>query len=152
MRRCANIYIGEDRIILEPLGFLNGVWYGGVPTHRLPHSATAAEILAELEPTLAEGQQPKLPIDLKVLQKPLLAATGEKTWRAVSRAFACVDVEETDAELVFSPWVPDLGGFSGSGKDWRCDKSNPQEKETAFRTAAAIAIEAQNLHNPPPLS
>jgi hypothetical protein len=107
--------------------------------------------LAELALALTEGQQPTLPIDLKALLKPLLVTAGEKTWRAVSRAFACVDVEETEAELVFNPWVPDHGGFSGSSKFWRCNKSNRAEKEAAFRAAAVVAIEAQNLHNPPPL-
>jgi hypothetical protein len=152
MRRCAHIYIGEDRIILEPLGLLNYVWYSGAPVHTLPHSARVEDILAGLEQTLAEGQQPTLPIDLKVLIKPLLTASGEKTWHSICRAFASVSVEETETELVFSPLVPIRGAFSGSGKYWRCDKSNHQERAAAFRAAAAIAIEEPNLHNPPPLS
>jgi hypothetical protein len=152
MKRSAHIYIGEDRIIIAPLGLNNCAWFHGAPVHSLPHSAPVAEILTELDLALPRGQKPNLPIDVKVLTKPLLTASGEKTWHAVCRSFACVDVEETATELVFSPLVPVRGAFSGSGKYWRCDKSNRQKKEVAFRAAAAIAIEEQNLHNPPPLN
>lgn len=152
MKRSASIYIGEDRIVLEPQDYSpEGSYHPGEPIITLPHSASVAEILAKLEVTLASCKQPTLPIDVKAIVRPLLAATGDKTWHAVCRAFANVDVRETDTELVFSPWIPHHGGFSGSGKDWHCDKSRQSDVVAGFRTAAAVAIEAQNLHNPPPL-
>ena len=111
-----------------------------------------SEILEAVDRTFAACQEdaPE-PKDYKAVMQPLLAATGEKTWHAITRSFACVDVEEVDGEIIFSASTPEKGSFIGTGQDWRCNLTDRGDMAAAFRAAAAVAIEAQNLHNPPPL-
>ena len=154
MKRGATIYIGEDRIIMCPdHPGTQGGHFSGPPIHTLAHSASVEKILAELDETLAECKLVSPPIDLKAAGQPFFAATGEKTWHAISRSFAYIGVsEEGDDGLVFFSGFPEKGGFLFQTEaHWRCKKSSRTDMATAFRAAAAVSIEAQNLHNPPPL-
>ena len=155
--RHIQIYIGEDRIVLQPCHKFkhkhgNDGRICGPPIFRLAHSATVIEILTAIDQTFAACQEdaPE-PTNLKAVMQPLLAATGEKTWNAVTRSFAYVSVEDADGEFVFSPSNPDKGTFLGTGQYWRCNPADRGAMAVSFRAAAAVAIEAQNLHNPPPL-
>jgi len=155
--RHIQIYIGEDRIVLQPCHKFKHK-YGddgricGPPIFRVEHSAAVSEILAAVDQTFAACQEdaPE-PTDLKAVMQPLLAATGEKTWHAVTRSFAYISVEDVNGEFVFSPSIPDKGAFLGSGQYWRCNPADRDDMAAGFRAAATVAIEAQNLHNPPPL-
>ena len=153
-RRSADIYIGEDRIVIQhnDSGIYGG-HFGGTPLRTLDHSSPVKKILTELKQALTEcALGVPVPQDLKAVGMPLLAATGEKTWHAITRSFACVHVEEEKEELVFSPWVPEKGSFWGTGSYWRSSKTSLADIAEAFRAAAAVAIEAQNLRNTPPLT
>ncbi len=153
IRRSTHIYLGEDRIVLQPRDTSpTGPGFAGAPIHSLAHSASIEEILTELEKTLADCKMIPEPNGeaFKKLVDPLLAATGEKTWHAICRAFANINVQEEPGELVFSPWIPHYGWFSESRKYWRCDKTDRQEMGSALLAAARIAVEEQNLNNPPP--
>jgi len=155
MRRGAAIYIGEDRIIICPVHpGTQGGGFLGPPIHKLAHSASVEQILAELEHTLAECKLVPPPSDLKAAIQPFLAATGEKTSHAVSRCFAYIGVsEESEDGLVFYSGFPEKGSFLfRSESHWRCKKSSRTDISAAFRAAAAVSVEAQNLHNLPPLS
>jgi hypothetical protein len=68
-----------------------------------------------------------------------------------SHAIRGVSVVELAGELVFSALVPEKGAFVGAGQDWRCNPTGRAAMAAKFRAAAAVAIEAQNLHDPPPL-
>ncbi len=157
MNRNITIFIGEDRIIFRPRHKFRHKYgddgrYCGPPIFRIAHAATVSEILEAVDRTFAACQEdaPE-PKDYKAVMQPLLAATGEKTWHAITRSFACVDVEEVDGEIIFSASTPEKGSFIGTGQDWRCNLTDRGDMAAAFRAAAAVAIEAQNLHNPPPL-
>lgn len=156
MSRAADIYIGEERIVLQPSDQVvpNSGHRAGSPVRTLPPSASLESILTALLQALADSREVQsLPVDPKGLLKPLLNATGEKTWQAISRAFAYVGVhEEGDDGLVFFSGFPEKGAFLfRTEAHWRCKKSNRVEMAAAFRAAAAIAIEEQNLGNRPRL-
>jgi hypothetical protein len=154
MRRAATIYIGEDRIVMCPNHpVTQGGSFSGPPIHTLAHSASVEKILAELDETLAECHLVPLPTDYKAAGQPLFAATGEKTWHAISRSFAYIGVSEEGADgVVFYSGFPEKGGFLFQTEaHWRCKKSSRADMAAAFRAAAAVSIEAQNLRNPPPL-
>jgi hypothetical protein len=152
LERSATVLIGEDRIIIYPSdqGAMGG-GFTGSPMRQLPHHATVATILHELSLALADCKLVPPPTDLKALLKPLLTATGEKTWNAIARSYACINVrEEKELEaIVFDPWRPEKGAFLGMGKEARAKTADPAALATAFRAAAAVAIEEQNIHNPP---
>jgi hypothetical protein len=157
MNRAIQIYIGEDRIVLQPCYTFRHKYgddgrFCGPPIVHLVHSASVDEILVAVDRTFAECQKDApQPTDLKAVMQPLLAATGEKTLNAVTRSFAYISVFELDGKLVFSALTPEKGAFVGSGQDWRCNPTDRAAMAEGFRAAAAVAIEAQNLHNPPPL-
>jgi hypothetical protein len=153
MHRSIRIFIGEDRIVLDSSHtFGTDGRFCGAPIIRLDHAATVSEILAAVDQALANCREDvPAPTDFKAVMLPLLDATGEKTWRAVSRSFALISVEQADREMIFTPMFPEKGAFVGDGTKWRFDTSNRDDMSAAFRAAAAVAIEAQNLHNPPPL-
>jgi hypothetical protein len=157
MNRSIDIFIGEDRIVLQPCHAFRHKYgddgrFSGPPIVRVAHSATVSEILAAVDRTFDECQlDAPQPTDIKAVIQPLLAATGEKTWNAITRSFANISVVELDDELVFSALIPEKGAFVGTGQDWRCNATDRAGMTAAFRAAAAVAIEAQNLHNPPPL-
>ena len=154
MTRGATILIGEDRIVLHPDDpGTNGCSFTGLPMRTLAHSVSVEQILAELDATMADCKIVAPPTDAKATIQPLLTATGEKTWHAVSRSFAYIGVrEEADDRIVFFSGFPEKGSFLFQTEaHWRCKKSSRTDRATAFRAAAAVAIEAQNLRNPPPL-
>ena len=157
MNKAIRIFIGEDRIVLEPCHTFRhkyGVDGGicGPPIVRVPHSATVSEILDAVNRTFVECQNDATPPpDLKAVMQPLLAATGEKTWNAITRSFAHVSVQELDGQLIFTPSTPEKGSFCSTDQKWHCNPADRAALATAFRAAAAVAIEAQNLRNPPPL-
>ena len=154
MRRGATILVGEDRIVMHPDNpGTHGGSFTGFPMRTLAHSATVEQILAELDLTMADCKLVPPPTDLKATIQPLLVATGEKTWHAVSRSFAYIGVhEEAEDGLVFYAGFPEKGSFLFQTEShWRCKKSSRTDMVAAFRAAAAVSIEAQNLHNPPTL-
>jgi hypothetical protein len=156
MSRGAEIYIGEDRIVVQPTDQIvpNSGHRPGSPVRELSHSTSVESILTALLSALADSKEVELQIaDPKELLKPLLVATGEKTWNAVSRAFAYVGVHETgDDGLVFYSGFPEKGAFLFRKEaHWRCEKSDHPGMAAAFRAAAAVAIEEQNLGNRPAL-
>jgi hypothetical protein len=156
MSRAAEIYIGEDRIVLQPSDQVvpNSGHRSGSPVRTLSNSASVESILTAVLQALADSKEVEgLVADAKGLLKPLLIATGEKTWNAVSRAFAYVGAhEEGDDGLVFFSGFPEKGAFLfRTEAHWRCRKSSREDMAAAFRAAAAVAIEEQNLGNRPPL-
>jgi hypothetical protein len=133
VQRRATVLIGEDRIVI--------------------HSANVEQILTEVGMAMADSRLVPPPTDLKALIQPLLKATGEKTGHAVCRSFAYIGVsEEKDDGLVFFSGFPVKGGFLyRTEAHWRCKRSSRADMAAAFRAAAAVAIEEQNLHNRPQL-
>src|ERR1700744_2259887 len=154
MKRGVTILIGEDRIVMHPVNeSVDGPNFIGLPVHTLAHSASVEKILAEFEVTIAESKIVEPPKDSKASIRPLLAATGEKTWHAVSRSFKYIGVqEEANDGLVFFSGFPEKGGFLfRTEAHWHCKATSRADMGVAFRAAAAIAIEEQNLHNRPAL-
>jgi hypothetical protein len=154
MKRGATILIGEDRIVMHPENpSAHGPSFIGLPMRALPHSASVEKILVELEATMADSKLVEPPTDLKASIQPLLAATGEKTWHAISRSFAYIGVLEDDGDgLMFFSGFPEKGAFLfRTEAQWRCKKSSHADVVLAFREAASVSIKAQNLHHPPPL-
>jgi hypothetical protein len=155
MTHGATILIGEDRIVMHPDNpGTHGGSFIGSPMRTLAHSASIGQILAEMDAAMADCKLVPPPADLKATMLPLLAATGEKTWHAISRSFAFIGVhEEGDDALVFFSGFPEKGAFLfRTEAHWHCKKSSRADMAAAFRAAAAVAIEEQNLHNRPPLS
>jgi hypothetical protein len=156
-RRSIQIFLGEDRIVMRPSHNFKGKHgpghYCGLPVTRIAHESTMNEVLAAIEQTLSQCQEnaPE-PADYKAEMQPLLKATGEKTWNAITRSFALVSVIESEGELLFTALAPEKGAFLGTGKSWTCKAADREAMASTFRAAAAVAMEAQNLHSPPPLA
>jgi hypothetical protein len=163
--KVVEIYFGEDRIILQPWYTYGKPWSGkngikcknriaGFQILAICHSTPVNEILTFLdqmfENCLDDVPEPTEQ-DRKARIQLLLLATGEKTWHAITRSYANIGVTEIGQERGFRPGIPEKGSFLGHQKDWSCNFSNREQMEAAFKDAAAVAIEAQNLHNPPPL-
>ena len=127
--------------------------FAGVPVRRLSHAASLDEVLSSLEQTLADSRTiHESPHDAKALLKPLIEASGERTWGAISKAFAYVGVSEKNNQLTFFSGFPEKNAFLfRTEAHWRCQKHDREQVGIAFRAAAGIASDAQNLSNPPPL-
>lgn len=164
--RAISVYIGEDRIVIQPSYTHGKIWSGkngiqcrnrflGFQILTVRHSAPVSEILDAIDQMsdrcLDDVPTPTDEELLKTGLQLLLKATGEKTWNAITRSYANVSITEYGQERTFSPWIPEKGAFIGIDKSWTCNFSNREQMEAAFKGAAAVAIEAQNLHNPPPL-
>src|ERR1041385_9073451 len=153
MNRGAAILLGEDRIVVQSQDRnCDGAYLAGSLARKLPHSADVESILTEMERALAESKDgvSAPAADAKSLLGPLLAATGERTWHAISRAFAYVGVAEDERGIEFYAGFPEKGAFLfRTEAHWRCDRSNRTGMAAGFREAAVAAIEAQNLSNPP---
>ncbi|SRR5258706_922497 len=154
MNRGAAIFLGEDRIVVQSQDRnCDGAYLAGSVVRTLPHSADVESILIETERALADSKDAvSASSDAKALLRPLLAATGEKTWHAISRAFAYVGVTQDDRGIEFYPGFPEKGAFLfRTEAHWRCDMSDRAGMVAGFREAAVAAVEAQNLASPPPL-
>jgi hypothetical protein len=164
--RGINVYIGEDRIVIQPSYTYGKVWSGkngiqcrnsflGFQILTVRHSAPVSEILVAIDLMSDRCLDDfPAPIDKELFKtglQLLLKATGEKTWNAITRSYANVSITEYGQERTFSPWIPEKGAFIGTHQSWSCNFSNREQMEAAFKDAAAVAVEAQNLHNPPPL-
>ena len=158
MSRSIRVFIGEDRIVLQPCHKFRHKYgddgrFCGSPVTCIAHSSTVSEILSAIDQTFSHCQDDApQPTDLKAELVPLLQVTKEKTWHAITRSFAYISIREEDTDLIFSPLRPEKGAFLGVGKLWRSSSADRAGMASAFRAAAAVAIEEQNLHNPPPLS
>jgi hypothetical protein len=150
VKRSATIFIGEDRILLQPNDTSPYGNYAGCPVRTLPHAVSSCELLEILEETLADCRTNfELPVDLKARLKPLIAASGQKTWNAISRNFAYVGVSENNDELTFFSGFPEKGAFLFRREaHWHCNRKYQTQMAAALRAAASVAIEAQNLANP----
>src|ERR1043165_3448042 len=108
MKRSATVYLGENRILLQPSDSSPYGSFAGYPVRTLPHTASVEEILDNLEETLADSRTNiDLPSNAKALLKPLIAASGEKTWNAISRSFAYVGVSENEGKTAFFAGFPE---------------------------------------------
>ena len=163
--RLIEVYIGEDRIVIQPwytygqpFNGKNNIQckyrFAGFQILTLRHSAPVSEILDAIDQMSAQCLD-DVPAptdeDRKIGLQLLLTATGEKTWNAITRSYANVGVTEYGHERTFDPMIPEKGAFVGHQKDWACSFSNREQMEAAFKEAALVAIESQNLHHPPPL-
>lgn len=119
----------------------------------LSHAASLEAVLNLLEQTLADSRTiTEIPPNVKDLLKPLITASGERTWSAISKAFAYVGVSEKNDQLTFYSGFPEKGAFLFRKEaHWRCFTHNREQVTVAFRAAASTACEAQNLSSPPPL-
>jgi len=163
--RAIDIYIGEDRIVIQPFYTFGKIWSGknginckyrfhGFQILTIRHSAPVSEILNAIDQMSArclDDVPAPTDEDRKTGLQLLLKATGAKTWNAITRSYAHISVAEYGQERTFSPMIPEKGAFIGTHQSWPCNFSNREQMGTAFRDAALVAIEAQNLHNPPPL-
>jgi hypothetical protein len=153
MNRGAAIFLGEDRIVVQSQDRnKDGAYLAGSVARELPHSADVESILIEVELALADSKDEvsTSAVDAKALLGPLLVATGEKTWLAISRAFAYVGVAEDEHGFEFYAGFPEKGAFLfRTEAHWCCDRSDRTGMALGFRRAAVAAIEAQNLANPP---
>jgi hypothetical protein len=153
--RSAAIYLGEDRIVIEPHDkAVSGLCVGSPQVRCLNHRASVEEILAALEQTLAVCRTgiPHPNWKDKTRMQPLLVASGEKTWHAVSVSFAYVGVTDTGNNFDFYCGFPEKGAFLFQEEaHWAAKRSKRAEVVAAFRAAAKEAIDAQSLRNPPPL-
>jgi hypothetical protein len=165
--RGIGVYIGEDRIVILPSYTYGKIWDGkdgikcrnsfyGFQILTIRHSAPVSEILDAID-QMSDRCHDDVPAPtdeelLKTGLQLLLKTTGEKTWNAITRSYAHISVTEYGQERTFSPLKPEKGAFVGTHQSWSCNFSNREQMEAAFKDAAAVAIEAQNLHNPPPLS
>lgn len=153
MNQSAAVFIGEDRILMQPQDASPYGNYAGLPVRTLPHASSLSDVLDNLEQTLKDSRTiVDPPKDLKALLKPLIAASGEKTWSAISKSFAYVGVSEKDDVLTVFSGFPEKGSFLfRTEAHWHCNKQDKTQKALAFCAAARVAIEAQNLSNPPQL-
>jgi hypothetical protein len=163
--RIISVDIGEDRIVIQPSYTYGDIWNGkngikcrnqflGFQILTVRHSAPVSEILDAIDQMSGQClDDVPLPSDedRKIGLQLLLKATGEKTWNAITRSFAHISVTEYGQERTFQPSFPEKGAFIGHEQSWSCNFSNHEQMATAFKEAALVAIEAQNLHNPPPL-
>jgi hypothetical protein len=153
MNRSAAIYLGEDRILMQPQDASPFGNFAGEAVCTLSHAASMEEVLNLLEQTLVQSRTlGEIPSNLKGLLNPLIAASGERTWNAISKAFAYVGVSEKNDRLTFFSGFPEKGAFLFRKEaHWRCSKQDREQVTVAFRAAASTACDAQNLSNPPPL-
>jgi hypothetical protein len=163
--RGISVYIGEDRIVIQPSYTYGKIWGGknginckyrfsGFQILTIRHSAPVSEILDAIDQMSArclDDVPAPTDEDRKTGLQLLLKATGEKTWNAITRSYAHISVTEYGQERTFSPLIPEKGAFTGTHQSWSCNFSNREQMEAAFKQAALVAIEAQNLHNLPPL-
>jgi hypothetical protein len=153
MNRRTAIYLGEDRILVQPQDTSPYGDFAGGPVRTLSHTASLNEVLDVLEQTLADSRTiAEIPPNVKDLLKPLIAASGERTWSAISKAFAYVGVSEKNDQLTFFSGFPEKSAFLfRTEAHWRCQKHDRGQVGIAFRAAASTACDAQNLSNLPPL-
>jgi len=163
--RVVEVYIGEDRIVIQPWYTYGKPFSGkndikckyrfaGFQILTIRHSAPVSEILDAIDQTsdrCLDDVPAPTDQDRKTGIQLLLQATGEKTWHAITRSYANIGVSEYGQVRSFRPGIPEKGSFMGHQQEWSCNFSNREQMEAAFKDAAAVAIEAQNLHNPPPL-
>lgn len=153
MNRSAAIYLGEDRILMQPHDISPYGNFAGEPVCTLSHTANLEEVLNLLEQTLAHSRTlAEMPPNVKGLLNPLIAASGERTGNAITKAFAYVGVSEKNDQLTFYSGFPEKGAFLFRKEaHWRCSKHDRKQVTIAFRAAANAACTAQNLSSPPPL-
>ena len=153
MNRSATVYLGEDRILMQPHDISPYGEFEGEPVRTLSHAASLEEVLSLLEQSLADSRQiAEPPLNMRDPPKSLIAASGERTWSAISKAFAYVGVSEENDQLTFFSGFPEKGAFLfRTEAHWHCQKHDREQVRIAFRAAASTACEAQNLSNPPPL-
>jgi hypothetical protein len=153
MNRCASIYLGEDRILMQPNDISPYGNFAGEPVCTLSHATSLEEVLNLLEQTLSHSRTlTEIPPNVKGLLNHLIGASGERTWNAISKSFAYVGVSEKNDQLTFYSGFPEKGSFLFRKEaHWHCSKHDRPQVTLAFRTAASAACEAQNLSNPPPL-
>jgi hypothetical protein len=158
MTRSAAIFLGEDRIVIQPDDrAVSGFGVASPYVRCLSHAATVQEILVAVDESLTAcriGVPDPDPRDRKSAAiQQLLAATGEKTWHAVSRSFAYVGVTDSGKSLEFFTGFPEKGAFLFRKEaHWSCKHSKGSGVVAAFRAAAVAAIDAQSLRNPPSLT
>jgi len=153
MNRSAAIYLGEDRILMQPQDSSPYGNFAGEPVCTISHAANLEVVLNLLEQTLAHSRTlAEMPPNVKGLLNPLIAASGERTWNAISKAFAYVGVSEKNDQVTFSSGFLEKGAFLFRKEaHWHCSKHDREQVAVAFRAAAHTACEAQNLSTPPSL-
>ena len=154
--RGIGVYIGEDRIVIQPSYTYGTIWDGkdgikcrnrfyGFQILIIRHSAPVSEILDAIDQMSArclDDVPAPTDEDRNTGLQLLLKATGEKTWNAITRSYAHISVTEYGQERTFSPYIPEKGAFVGTHQSWPCNFSNREQMEAAFKDAAAVAIEA----------